>query len=83
MTSLDLETLPDEYLARTNYQPMADQAEYAPSHGQVSWSEEESVDLPVEATDCESGIKRRTGADGKCDSRPQAKRVTEYFRLDF
>ena len=37
---LDLETLPDDYLPRTNYRPMADRAEYLRRTPRVSWMEE-------------------------------------------
>lgn len=37
---LDLETLPDDYLPRTNYRPMADRAEYLRRTPRVSWVEE-------------------------------------------
>lgn len=36
----DLETLPDDYLPRTNYRPMADRAEYLRHTPRVSWVEE-------------------------------------------
>ncbi len=36
----DLETLPDDYLPRTNYRPMADRAEYLRRTPRVSWVEE-------------------------------------------
>ena len=39
---LDLETLPDDYLPRSNYRPMADRAEYARRTPRVSWSEVET-----------------------------------------
>jgi len=38
--NVDLETLPDDYLPRTNYLPMADNAEYARRTQRVSWVEE-------------------------------------------
>ena len=38
--NLDLETLPDDYLPRTNYRPMADRAEYLRRTPRVSWVEE-------------------------------------------
>ena len=41
---LDLETIPDDYLPRTNYQPMADRAEYLRRTPRVSWVEEGEVD---------------------------------------
>lgn len=37
---IDLETLPDDYLPRTNYRPMADRAEYLRRTPRVSWVEE-------------------------------------------
>lgn len=37
---LDLETLPDDYLPRTNYRPMADREEYLRRTPRVSWVEE-------------------------------------------
>ena len=37
---LDLETLPDDYLPRTNYRPMADRAEYLRRTPRVSWVKE-------------------------------------------
>ena len=36
---LDLETLPEDYLPRTNYRPMADRAEYARRTPTVSWTD--------------------------------------------
>src|SRR5690606_8499069 len=45
---LDLETLPDDYLPRTNYWPMAERAEYLRRTPRVSWVEEgESQARPV------------------------------------
>lgn len=38
--SINLETLPDDYLPRTNYRPMADHAEYLRRTPRVSWVEE-------------------------------------------
>jgi len=37
--SIDLETLPDDYLPRTNYRPMPDRAEYLRRTPRVSWLE--------------------------------------------
>ena len=37
---IDLETLPDDYLPRTNYRPMADKAEYLRRTPRVSWKVE-------------------------------------------
>jgi hypothetical protein len=45
---LDLETLPDDYLPRTNYRPMNDRAEYKRRTPRVSWIEaDEPAAKPV------------------------------------
>jgi hypothetical protein len=55
---IDLETLPDNYLPRTNYRPMADRAEYLRRTPRVSWLEEgEAVARPV--TDFYRHVHRR------------------------
>jgi hypothetical protein len=41
--NIDLETLPDDYLPRTNYLPMADRAEYQRRTPRVSWVEDGEV----------------------------------------
>ncbi len=41
--NLDLETLPDDYLPRTNYLPMTDPAEYLRRTPRVSWVEDGEV----------------------------------------
>ncbi|WP_175770184.1 class I SAM-dependent DNA methyltransferase [Burkholderia anthina] len=47
---IDLETLPEDYLPRTNYRPMADREEYLRRTPQVSWVEEgEAAAKPVTA----------------------------------
>ena len=47
---IDLQTLPDDYLPRTNYLPMADRAEYLRRTPRVSWVEEgETQGRPVTA----------------------------------
>jgi hypothetical protein len=47
---IDLETLPDDYMPRTNYRPMADTAEYLRRTPRVKWMEEgESEGGPVTA----------------------------------
>jgi hypothetical protein len=40
---LDLDTLPDNYLPRTNYRPMADKAEYIRRTPRVSWIEDGQI----------------------------------------
>jgi hypothetical protein len=45
---IDLETLPDSYLPRTNYRPLADKPEYLRRTHRVSWNEEgETQGRPV------------------------------------
>ena len=44
---LDLTTLPDDYLPRTNYVPACDEDEYARRTPKVRWTEEEGVTPPV------------------------------------
>jgi hypothetical protein len=45
---LDLQTLPDDYLPRTNYRPMADRAEYLRRTPRVAWMEDgEACARPV------------------------------------
>jgi hypothetical protein len=45
---IDLETLPDDYLPRTNYRPMADKAQYLRRTPRVSWKVEgEAQGRPV------------------------------------
>ena len=46
--AIDLETIPDDYLPRTNYRPMADRIEYQRRTPRVSWVEDgETVGRPV------------------------------------
>ena len=48
---LDLESLPDDYLPRSNYRPMADRAEYARRTQRVSWKEAGEVEAK-RVTEC-------------------------------
>lgn len=76
---IDLETLPDDYLPRSNYRPMADRAEYARRVPRVSWTETRTVVVPKaqmtpeEAAQCE-------GEEAEVE-REVALPVTEYYRL--
>jgi hypothetical protein len=75
---IDLETLPDDYLPRTNYRPMADKAEYLRRTPQVSWTEEVMVqmhwgDMSPEEAD-------RSGEYGEWP-RTINRPVTDYYRL--
>ncbi len=45
---IDLQTLPDDYLPRTNYRPMADRAEYLRRTPSVSWLDWETLEVPWE-----------------------------------
>ena len=78
---LDLETLPDNYLPRSNYRPMADRAEYARRTPCVSWSEAENLTLPWDQLTAE---EQAAHADHRGQAvtvqRWRHKRVTEYFR---
>ncbi len=47
---IDLETLPDDFLPRTNYQPMQDRAEYLRRTPRVHWKRE-ATELCAPATD--------------------------------
>lgn len=75
---IDLETLPDDYLPRSNYRPMTDRAEYARRVPRVSWTETRTVCLPKaqmtpdEAARCE-------GDEGDVE-RAVARPVTDYYR---
>ncbi|ELE4914543.1 hypothetical protein RC383_004372, partial [Salmonella enterica] len=56
--SLDLLTLPDDYLPRTNYIPACDAQEYARRTPRVSWKEQDE-DEPWKVTDYYRHINRR------------------------
>ena len=82
---LDLETLPDGYLPRTNYRPMADHAEYLRRTPRVNWSEQErAVWLPWELlTQEEQEMRPDLTGQNVIVARPHRKAVTDYFRLAF
>ena len=84
----DLESLPDAYLPRTNYLPMADRAEYLRRTPRVSWVEDgQAVALPV--TDYFRHAHRR--AIGSASERtaivavmpPQAAHIDGVFSITF
>jgi hypothetical protein len=58
---LDLETLPDDYLPRSNYRPMDDRAEYERRIPKVSWQEAETVTLPWDELTVEEQAAYRSG----------------------
>ena len=81
---LDLDALPDSYLPRSNYRPMADRLEYARRTHRVSWSEAETLTLPWDeltfAEQAEHGSMKDQAVPVQ---RWRQKLVTEYFRLVF
>ncbi|MDP2805471.1 MAG: hypothetical protein Q8O24_05960, partial [Gallionellaceae bacterium] len=79
---LDLETLPDDYLPRSNYRPMDDRLEYARRTPRVSWSEPETLMLPWAQLTAEEQIEH-VSQNGLhvAVQRFRQKRVTEYFRF--
>lgn len=78
---LDLETLPNDYLPRSNYRPMPDRAEYASRTPRVSWREAENLKLPWEQLTTE---EQATHADQQGQAvtvqRWRQKRVIEFYR---
>ena len=79
---LDLETLPDDYLPRTNYRPMEDRAEYARRTPRVSWTEAETLTLPWDQLTVEEQAEHASQkGQAVAVQRWRQKRVTEYFRL--
>ena len=79
---LDLETLPDDYLPRTNYRPMADGSEYLRRTPQVNWLDWEDWEvtweqlLPREMP----AIPCSPEGDRFRVQRPRYRAVTEFFR---
>ncbi|MDD2744149.1 MAG: hypothetical protein PHV02_17950 [Rhodocyclaceae bacterium] len=81
---IDLEAIPDNYLPRTNYRPMADHEEYARRTPSVSWQEAETVTLPwAQLTPEEQATHPALVGQSMTVQRMRAKKVTEYFRLAF
>ncbi len=80
--NVDLEAIPDDYLPRTNYRPMADRAGYASRIPTVSWRETVSLTLPWdELTPAEQEAHpQHHGQTVTVQRTLPAKRVTEYFR---
>jgi hypothetical protein len=79
---LDLETLPDDYLPRSNYRPMADRAEYARRTPRVSWSEAETLTLPWDQLTAEEQAEHASQkGQPVAVQRWRQKRVTEYFPI--
>ena len=80
--NLDLETLPDNYLPRTNYRPMQDRDEYEHRTPVVPWQEPETVTLEWgDLTAEEQAAHASQKGQPVSVQRMRRKRVTEYFRL--
>ena len=78
---LNLETLPDNYLPRSNYLPMKDRGDYANRTPRVSWSEAETLMLPWEQLTADEQTEHANQkGQAVAVQRWRQKRVTEYFR---
>lgn len=82
--TIDLETLPEDYLPRSNYRPMEDRVEYINRTPRVSWTESETLILPWAQLTTEEQIDH-SAQKGQpvMVERWRKKLVTEYFRLTF
>lgn len=80
---IDLETLPDSYLPRTNYRPMADKAEYLRRTPRVGWSERDcAVWREWDAlTPGEQDMRPDLVGQRVIVARPYRRPVTDYFRV--
>ena len=79
---LDLETLPDDYLPRSNYRPIEDRFEYARRMPQVSWSELETLTLPWNQLTAEEKTEHLSQQGHPVSvQRFRHKLVTEFFRV--
>jgi hypothetical protein len=80
---LDLQTLPDDYLPRTNYQPMADTAEYARRTPRVPWAGRERAVWCHwdQLTDEEKSMRPDLYGERVAVARLYGRLVTSYFRL--
>lgn len=77
--AIDLETLPDDYLPRSNYRPMADRYEYLRRVPKVSWTETRMVVLPKAQMTPEEAAACK-GEEGEVE-REVVLPVTDYYRL--
>jgi len=79
---IDLEALPDDYLPRSNYRPMADRAEYRLRTPRVSWIIERAIwadwdNLTLE----EQEMRPDLAGQRVIVARPYRRPVTDYFRM--
>ena len=79
---IDLETIPDGYLPRTNYRPMADRDEYTRRTPTVSWRETQTITLPWDQLTADEQMTHlhEHGQLVSVQRLMPARRITEYFR---
>jgi hypothetical protein len=81
---LDLVTLPDDYMPRSNYRSMEDRAEYVRRTPRVSWSEVEAVLLSWDQLNPEEQVEYASqNGEFVMVPRWRQRQVTEYYRLAF
>lgn len=80
--TIDLPTLPDDYLPRTNYLPMPDRAEYLRRTPRVCWLDWETLEVPWEGLLDHEHPAQPTDEDAELYrvNRPRQRVVTEFFR---
>jgi hypothetical protein len=80
---IDLQTLPDDYLPRTNYRPMADRAEYALRTPRVPWAGHQCMQSLewAQLTQEEQELHPNLEGERVVVMRSLPKLVTDYFRL--
>lgn len=79
---IDLESIPDDYLPRTNYYPMADREEYLRRTPRVSWKETVELELDWEQLTESEQAENPGGKKGETYfvQRQVQRSVTDYFR---
>lgn len=80
--NIDLESIPDDYLPRTNYYPMADREEYLRRTPRVSWKETVELELDWEQLTESEQAENPGGKKGETYfvQRQVQRPVTDYFR---
>ena len=80
---IDLETMPDDYLPRTNYRPMLDRDEYARRTPRVPWAGTERATWRGwnELTPEEQAMRPDLEGERAIVPRPLRRLVTDHFRL--
>ncbi len=81
--NIDLESIPDDYLPRTNYYPMADREEYLRRTPRVSWKETVELELDWEQLTESEQAENAGGKKGDTYfvQRQVQRPVTDYFRF--